>query len=248
MIGQAPRPGAGLEEDATMSDPKDIGRIKITKDGAYCVTGKVPLAQDRMIIGTDGEPEKWEKGCTYADRDTYALCRCGKSKDKPFCDGSHFEIAFDGTEMAGRDAYLEHVERTVGPGLDLTWSPEFCAVARFCHKREEAWGYVERSDDPEAREVAVEEACACPSGSLVAWDKETGAAIEPELEPSISLIENPQTGTSGPLCVKGGIRVESADGFEYEPRNRVTLCRCGESENKPFCDGSHVAIGFKSET
>jgi len=231
-----------------MNSPKKTRRIKVTKDGPYIVTGGVPLARESVVIGSDGEPAKWEKGPAYPDRDEYALCRCGASKDKLFCDGSHFEIAFDGTETACRGAYLDHAEKTAGPGLDLTWSPEFCAVARFCHRGEEAWGYAERSDDPEARKAAIEEACDCPSGSLVAWDKTTGAAIEPEWEPSISLIENPGDGTSGPIWVKGGIPIESADGFEYETRNRVTLCRCGQSKNKPFCDGTHISIGFKSGT
>jgi CDGSH-type Zn-finger protein len=44
--------------------------------------------------------------------------------------------------------------------------------------------------------------------------------------------------------VRGGIEVHSADGRVYELRNRVALCRCGASGNKPFCDGSHVATGF----
>jgi len=47
------------------------------------------------------------------------------------------------------------------------------------------------------------------------------------------------------LWVRGGIPVTSANGFHYEVRNRVTLCRCGTSKNKPFCDGSHAAIKFK---
>jgi CDGSH-type Zn-finger protein len=223
-----------------INNPKTPMRIKVTKDGPYIVSGGVRLARESAIIGSDGEPEKWEKGPAYADRDTYALCRCGQSKNKPFCDGSHSKIAFDGTETAGRGASLEHAEKTVGPGLDLTWSPELCAVARFCHRGEEAWGYTERSDDPVAKKTAIKEACDCPSGSLVAWDKATGAAIEPKWEPSISLIENPLDGTDGPIWVKGGIPIESADGFEYETRNRVTLCRCGRSENKPFCDGRHL--------
>ncbi len=163
-------------------------RIKVTKDGPYIVSGGVPLARENTIIGTDGEPAEWEKGPAYPKRKTYTLCRCGQSKTKPFCDGSHVQAAFDGTETAGRGAYLENAEKTVGPRVDLTWSPEFCAVARFCHRGEEAWGYAERSDDPTCREAAIEEACACPSGSLVAWDKATGAAIEPELAPSISVI------------------------------------------------------------
>ena len=66
----------------------------------------------------------------------------------------------------------------------------------------------------------------------------------PELEPTIGLVQDPQMGVSGPIWVKGGIQVESADGRAYEVRNRVTLCRCGKSKNKPFCDGSHIADGF----
>ena len=68
-------------------------------------------------------------------------------------------------------------------------------VARFCHGGLDAWNYAETSDDLEARMRAIEEAGACPSGSLVAWDKTTGQAIEPACEPGISLIEDPQTGS-----------------------------------------------------
>jgi CDGSH-type Zn-finger protein len=57
-------------------------------------------------------------------------------------------------------------------------------------------------------------------------------------------MEDPVQGVAGPLCVRGGIPVVGADGEPYEVRNRVTLCRCGASRNKPFCDGSHAAVGF----
>lgn len=224
-----------------MNDKKNAGmRIKVTKNGPYIVSGSVLLSRERMIIGSDGEPEKWEKSRDFPPRETYALCRCGRSANKPFCDGSHVQAGFDGTEAAGRGAYSEDAETTVGPALALSWSPKLCAVARFCHRGAEAWTYAEQSDDPEARKIAIEEACACPSGSIVARDKTTGAAIEPEHEPSISLIENPRDGVDGPIWVKGGIAIESADGFEYERRNRMTLCRCGRSADKPFCDGRHL--------
>ena len=59
------------------------------------------------------------------------------------------------------------------------------------------------------------------------------------------LIEDPSLGVSGPLWVRGGIPVTGADGGQYEVRKRVTLCRCGQSKNKPFCDGSHIEAGFK---
>jgi CDGSH-type Zn-finger protein len=77
-----------------MNRPDKEFRIKVTKDGPYIVTGGVPLAQDIVAIGSDGEPEKWEKGPNYPDQESYALCRCGQSKNKPFCDGAHISIGF----------------------------------------------------------------------------------------------------------------------------------------------------------
>ncbi len=55
----------------------------------------------------------------------------------------------------------------------------------------------------------------------------------------LALIEDPGIGVSGPIWVRGGVRIESAEGKIYEIRNRVTLCRCGKSKNKPFCDSAH---------
>jgi Iron-binding zinc finger CDGSH type len=78
----------------------------------------------------------------------------------------------------------------------------------------------------------------------VARERGTGQPLEPALPVSIGLIEDPVEGVSGPLWLRGGIPVTSADGFEYEVRQRVTLCRCGASKNKPFCDGSHVGVKF----
>ncbi len=231
-----------------MSEDRKAGpRIKVMKDGPYLVRGGVPLSEQRIVRGPDGEPCRWEKGQSYPDKESYSLCRCGASKAKPYCDGSHFQVVVDGTETAPPAQDHRHIEKTTGPGVNLTWCEELCIVARFCHAGKDAWGYAEASDDPEARAKAIEEAGNCPSGSLVAWDKDSGSAIEPLCQPEIGLIEDPQTGLAGPLWVKGGIPIESADGFEYERRNRVTLCRCGRSAKKPFCDGSHTAAGFRSK-
>jgi hypothetical protein len=104
----------------------------------------------------------------------------------------------------------------------------------------EVWNLVEQSDNPEARDIVIEEACNCPSGRLVIKVNEHGKIIEPEFEKSIVIIEYPPRGEHGPLWARGGIPIESADGKPYEIRNRVPLCRCGRSENKPFCDGSHI--------
>ena len=76
----------------------------------------------------------------------------------------------------------------------------------------------------------------CPSGALTY--EVDGEIIEPSLPAEIAVIPD------GPLWVSGGITVERADGTELETRNRVTLCRCGQSGAKPLCDGSHKEAGF----
>ena len=174
----------------------------------------------------------------------FALCRCGQSVNKPFCDGTHTKVGFDGTETASRKAYLDQAEVMRGPAMSLTDVERLCAFARFCDPNGQVWNLVTQTDDPRTHKDFVRQTCDCPSGRLVAWDNATGQPIEPKYEPSIGLIEDPAKGCSGPLWLRGGVQLIGADGFNYEVRNRVTLCRCGASQNKPFCDGSHASIGF----
>jgi CDGSH-type Zn-finger protein len=218
---------------------RDSFEVKVTRNGPYLVSGGVPLAEQQVCVDGDDQCHGWKEGVRYPVEDKYALCRCGRSHRKPFCDGTHGAIEFDGTETAGNAPYTEQAESYEGPDLRLTDAKGFCAGARFCHRAGGAWKLVRHSEDSVARGTAIEESCDCPSGRLVAWD-EDGKEIEPDLEPSIGLVEDTQAGKMGPLWVRGGIPVESCDGLTYERRNRVTLCRCGRSANKPFCDGSHL--------
>jgi CDGSH-type Zn-finger protein len=220
-------------------------RVKVTKDGPYLVTGGPALSEQMICQDAEGYCHGWRQGKSYDVPQTYTLCRCGLSKNKPFCDGSHYRAGFDGTEVADRKPFGQESKELVGPELTLSEVPALCAEARFCQRAGDTWHLVKKSSDPECRKIAIEEASECPSGRIVLKDKE-GTILEPELQPSIGLIEDIPAGISGPIWVRGGIPIESADGFEYERRNRVTLCRCGHSRNKPFCDGSHLEIKFKS--
>ena len=222
-------------------------RIKITANGPYLVTGNVPI--DTQIIGTgaDGEPNEWIEGDAVEAPARYLLCRCGQSKNKPFCDNTHLAVDFDGTETADRAPYAERARVMEGHEVALTDVQELCAAARFCHLNGTVWRQVRHVQDPAAREQFVRQVGACPSGRLIAWDKETGQPLEPDLPQSIALVQDPTKGVSGPLWVRGGIEVEAADGEVYEVRNRQTLCRCGSSQNKPFCDGSHITVGFRDD-
>jgi len=231
------------ENDKTQSNPL----IKVTKNGPYLVSGNVPLAKQTIITDVEGYSLSWAEGKHYPARAEYALCRCGHSAGKPYCDGTHAEMGFKGTETASREVYLDQAKRLNGPDLILTDALSLCASGRFCDRAGGTWKLTKDSANPLSRKTAIQEACDCPSGRLVVWDKKTGEEIEPELPVSIGLIEDPGAKVSGPIWARGGIPVEDCDGSRYEIRNRVTLCRCGKSENKPFCDTTHISIGFSDE-
>ncbi|MFC2068164.1 CDGSH iron-sulfur domain-containing protein [Chloroflexota bacterium] len=214
------------------------GKIKVSKNGPYFVSGEIPLSTQTIGIDAAGYSYEWREGKIYPSRESYALCRCGRSKTKPFCDGTHTKIHFDGKEKAGRESYLRQARNILGPALDLTDAEALCAEARFCDRAGGTWKLTSQSDDPNARVIAIQEAGLCPSGRLVVWDKE-GKPIEPSFELSIVVVEDHLKNMEGPIWVRDGIPIESADGYTYELRNRITLCRCGKSRNKPFCDGSH---------
>ena len=222
-----------------MANIKEKMKIKIIQDGPYTVIGGIPLSDQILIPDEQGLSIGWHQGKQYPIEDEYDLCRCGHSRKKPFCDGTHGEIFFDGTETANRKPFIEQVEpETIGPELVLTDVVVLCANARFCDRAGGTWDNTRASDDPKAKAVAIQEVWDCPAGRLVLHDKK-GKLLEPEFEPSIGLVYDPVLRLLGPIWVRGGILIEAADGSEYEIRNRVTLCRCGKSANKPFCDGKH---------
>ena len=222
-----------------MTSDKNKPKIRIMKDGPYIVSGAVPLIKQGIGTDDEGNSYQWSMEIKYPLKDNYSLCRCGKSKNKPFCDGTHLKIEFDGTETASKEPYMDRAVETEGPVLKLTDVWPLCDHSRFCQRAGGIRDLIVKSDDFKARELAIEQGNNCPSGRLVVWDKKTGKALEPEFEPSIVMVHDPQKKCEGPIWVRGGIPIESFDGDLYEVRNRVTLCQCGKSENKPFCDGSH---------
>jgi CDGSH-type Zn-finger protein len=220
-------------------NPKSNVQIRVLKNGPYLVSGGVPLR--KMTIQCDGQgiPIEWLIGEKLQTAPNYSLCRCGQSKNKPFCDASHLKVGFDGTEVSDNEPYEKMAKTLDGPTLKLKDAEILCASARFCHRGGDIWPQIPQSDNPALKQNAIRNACDCPSGRLVVVDKETGKTVEPSFEKSIGFIEDPGVGVDGPLWIRGGIPVYSAEGKLYEVRNRVTLCRCGKSTNKPFCDSSH---------
>lgn len=220
-------------------------KIVVSKDGPYLVTGDVSLTVQVITPNKQGQSWDWKEERTVPAKATYKLCRCGESATKPFCDGTHKTNGFDGTETSSRVPYRRQAELMEGPSLELSDQENLCAFARFCDPGGKIWSLIDQTDDPKARDLVIREAMHCPAGRLTLRDTKSGADLEEPLSPSIGLVEDPVVGCSGPLWIRGGITVESADGKKYEKRNRMTLCRCGASDNKPFCNGSHASVMFQ---
>lgn len=214
-------------------------KITVRKDGPYFVEGGVPLVRKSIVYSEHGEPLTWKKETIVPAEETYVLCRCGKSGHKPFCDGSHARLGFDGRETAETGPSAARRQIFKGTRITMTDDGSLCADAGFCGNRiEKVWDLIERTGDSQVRFQLMQMVERCPSGRLV-YELRSGEVIEPDLPQEIAVT------TDGPYWVTGGIPIELSDGRRLEVRNRVTLCRCGHSQNKPLCDGTHAEIGFK---
>ena len=218
---------------------KEDCKIIVVKNGPYLVSDGIPLFTTMISCDAHGIPAKWVIGKNLKTTENYLLCRCGQSSNKPFCDGTHLKVNFDGEETSDNEPFEKMAKEIDGPELVMKDAEILCASARFCHRGGEIWDAIPQSNDSKVKKNAIENASDCPSGRLVVLDKKAGITLEPVLAKSIGIIEDPSKGVSGPFWVRGGIPIYSSDGKLYEVRNRVTLCRCGKSTNKPFCDSSH---------
>jgi CDGSH-type Zn-finger protein/truncated hemoglobin YjbI len=227
-----------MEPDAEMPEARDNGSdpvaaaqptIFVTEHGPYRVVGDVAIhdAHGKLLERTG----------------TWCLCRCGGSRNKPFCDVTHGLKGFDGTETADHGSIVERRDSYVTDKLTVFDDRSRCAHFGQCTDHLPA---VFRPDtepfvDPHGAspdEIAAVVA-GCPSGALAYAIGEGAETVEAIADPSITPI------VDGPYRVRGSIRVVGADGRAYEPRQRQTLCRCGQSGNKPYCDGSHWYAGFR---
>ena len=214
-------------------------KVKIIPDGPYRVSGASALRM-RIARNDAGRPVEWQRGADVETGEAFSLCRCGASEEKPFCDGTHNSIGFDGSETADRAPTVTRRERYEGEGIVMTDDKPLCYHAGFCvTEHTMAWKLVEEASDPEARAQLIQMIRNCPSGRLEYFEPPDETPIEEELPQEIGIIDD------GPLWVRGRIPVESSDGETYEVRNRVTLCRWGASKNKPYCDNTHAEIDFR---
>jgi CDGSH-type Zn-finger protein len=172
-----------------------------------------------------------------------ALCRCGGSANKPFCDGTHGKNGFRDANEA--DPGKNKRKAFVGKRITIFDNRAICAHAAYC--TDELAAVFRHRDtpwiDPDAAEVSqiMETIRKCPSGAL-SYALEGVEAAPPPRPPMVTVTDH------GPYAVTGGIELVDVKFGDGASREHYTLCRCGASKNKPFCDGSHWEIGFKDPT
>ena len=185
-----------------------------------------------------------------------ALCRCGASKNKPFCDGTHSIIGFSTDNKAGESTSNNSVETKIikdkrkdylGRRITVHDNRRICSHAAECINNLPSVFKLNSRPwiDPDASEVnkIVDTIGKCPSGALSYSIDGIEYGDQNDRNPMVTVSKN------GPYVVTGGVElignnIQFGDGASKE---HYTLCRCGASNIKPFCDGMHKVINFKDD-
>lgn len=216
-----------------MADEKPT--IDVLESAPFLVKGLEKLTD------SEGRPVEFPEAAK--EKGVLALCRCGQSEDKPFCDGTHKEIGFSGKrERSGEGEAREFA----GEEITIVDDAGSCCHAGECVDGAGAvffsWQGDERIPEPDkdTREAIIAAIRNCPSGAL-AYKLEGKLHDIYFSEPEIRVSKD------GPLEVRGGVGLNNPDGPGPRSGDHYALCRCGASKNKPFCDGSHSKVGFSDE-
>ncbi len=192
-----------------------------------------PIVVEGLKTFRDGD------GTPLETRDRMRLCRCGASKNKPYCDGTHARIGFD--DSKSDDRLPDEREDYAGPEVTVHDNRAICSHAGYCTEGLPAvWKTgVEPWIDPAGAggDAIVEVVKMCPSGAL-SFSIDGVESRDRDRPPAIHLAPD------GPYLVTGGVELEGVEWLEGASREHYTLCRCGASSNKPFCDGSHWYVDF----
>ena len=202
--------------------------IECSQDGPYVVRNLEHLRNSR------GEP--------IPTRRTLSFCRCGGSANKPFCDGTHSTIGFSGKKLT--DGLRDKRKNYQGKKITIHDNRGICSHAGFCTDHLAAVFSSKRKPwiDPDGAtvEAIIEVIKQCPSGAL-SYSIEDAEHRDQARDPMITVSKD------GPYYVTGGLELKDQSRGQGASEEHYTLCRCGASKNKPFCDGTHWEINFADE-
>lgn len=201
----------------------------------------ISLAENGPLLVKGLETFKTSRGESIPTKKSMALCRCGASKNKPFCDGAHVGIGFTDTKEDNR--VPDQLDRYEGKDVTIRDNRGQCSHAGFCTSGlPSVWRTMEPWINPDGadKDAIVDTVKKCPSGALAYEDN--GEAVTSYFNaPEIQVTRD------GPYAVRGGVTLEDANFGDGVGTEHYTLCRCGASRNKPFCDGSHWYAGFRDD-
>ena len=207
--------------------------IRVEADGPYLVTNPADL---HSWLGVD-----------MPTMPQMALCRCGQSASKPLCDGTHADIGF--TDAKDPNRARDRLDTYTGLQVTVQDNRGTCAHSGFCTDRlptvfrRDVDAFVAPSGG--RMDEIIRAVQACPSGalSLAVGEHDAGVEVVQDREPAIEVSKD------GPYRITGGIPLLDAQSNPV-PRNagasleHYSLCRCGQSLNKPFCSGMHWFVDF----
>jgi CDGSH-type Zn-finger protein/uncharacterized Fe-S cluster protein YjdI len=243
---------------------KEKPKILPLPNGPYYLLNDMKPKIVENLQNSKGEPLSTVSGV--------ALCRCGASKNKPFCDGTHGTIGFStenkavqastnsnststGADPSSSDVSSNKNKNTtkdkrksyVGKKITIHDNRRICSHATECVNnlppvfKVNSRPWID-SDAAEVEEIA-DTIRKCPSGALSYSIDGIEYRDQNDRNPMVTVSKD------GPYAITGGIEliganIQFGDGASKE---HYTLCRCGASQNKPFCDGMHRAINFKDD-
>lgn len=194
--------------------------ITIFENGPYKVSGASRVQYCGEAVKADGD---------------LFICRCGESRNAPFCDGSHRAVGFDDTNPERRKKEVVVWE---GRTVRTRFNPNTCMHVFSC-KPLKALREAELAGDDAAAQEIMRTVQACPSGALSFESKGAEGVADLVREVQVDIIEGGELRIQAPHDIDAP-RMEGQDDV------RSTLCRCGLSKNKPWCDGRHTSkAGFR---
>jgi len=180
------------------------------------------------------------EGRPVAMQPVTALCRCGRSSNEPYCDGTHSRIGFVGEKRPPHAR--DRVRDVVGKEITIHDNRGLCAHDGSCVRglpsvfRDGRIPWIDPDGASPGEIMATIDQC--PSGAL-GYTFRGKRGPEPDRPPAIRIAKN------GPYRLEGWIRIVDDLGSTPQSGEHCTLCRCGRARNKPFCDGSHDDAPFE---
>lgn len=202
----------------------------------------IDISENGPFIVNGLKKFKNSKGEQIEAGEKMALCRCGGSSNKPFCDGTHSKIGFSGEREKSGGIHKERAYE--GKEITINDNRTICSHSMQCVNNlnsvfdinKQPWIDPDKARAKEIMEVIKK----CPSGALsYTIGGKTVRNFDREQEITIS--------KDGPYNIRGGVVLNVGDELQPPAKEHYALCRCGASKNKPYCDGSHSEIDFKDE-